>query len=114
MPAALASCLRFLPLLALARSGHARGQRWPGQDDIHFDFYNSNNRYKEIVADHVELQCCRRIVTGLRSNFGTTAAYCSSFCDEIILYDRDFRTFNTNQVLVLKEFPDEADRLGGV
>jgi hypothetical protein len=84
------------------------------QDDIHFDFYNSNNRYKEIVADHVELQCCRRIVTGLRSNFGTTAAYCSPICDEIILYDREFRTFNTNQVLVLKEFPDEADCLGGV
>jgi hypothetical protein len=45
------------------------------KDDIHFDFYNSRNRYKEIVDDHLDLQSCRRIITGLRSNFGTTAAY---------------------------------------
>jgi len=78
--------------------------------DIHFDFYNSTGKYKEIVADHLELQCCRRIITGLRSNFGTTAAYCSQVCKEIILYDRGFKAFDTRAQLVLKEFPDEADR----
>ena len=79
--------------------------------DIHFDFYNSTGKYKEIVADHLELQRCRRIITGLRSNFGTTAAYCSPFCEELVLYDREFKTFNTSTQLVLKEFPDEANRL---
>lgn len=78
--------------------------------DIHFDFYNSTGKYKEIVADHLELQCCRRIITGLRSNFGTTAAYCSAYCEELILYDRGFKAFDTRTQLVLKEFPDEADR----
>jgi len=77
--------------------------------DIHFDFYNSTGKYKEIVADHLELQCCRRIITGLRSNFGTTAAYCSAFCEEIVLYDRDFASFHTGSQLILKEFPDEAN-----
>ena len=77
--------------------------------DVHFDFYNSNGRYKEIVADHVELQSCKRIITGLRSNFGATAAYCSNVCDEMILYDREFKTFDPRTTLVLKEFPDEAD-----
>jgi len=82
--------------------------------DIHFDFHNSTGKYKEIVADHLELQRCRRILTGLRSNFGTTAAYCSAHCEEIILYDRDFVAFKTRSQLVLKEFSDEADRLSRV
>jgi hypothetical protein len=73
------------------------------KDDIHFDFYNSENRYQEIVNDHNELQKCKRIITGLRSNFGTTAAYCSSICEELILYDHDFKSYNTSEKLVLKE-----------
>ena len=77
-------------------------------EDIHFDFYNSNNRYKEIVDDHLELQKCKRIITGLRSNFGTTAAYCSSVCDELIIYnfiesDASFAEYNAREKLVLKE-----------
>jgi len=79
------------------------------KDDIHFDFYNSRNRYKEIVDDHLELQSCRRIITGLRSNFGTTAAYCSPVCEELILYNSwetpVFTEYDTAQKLVLKEYP---------
>ena len=76
------------------------------KEDIHFDFYNSNNRYKEIVDDHNELQMCRRIITGLRSNFGTSAAYCSSVCDELIIYDVNnlsFTEYNPREKVVLKE-----------
>jgi len=76
------------------------------KEDIHFDFYNSNNRYKEIVDDHNELQMCRRIITGLRSNFGTSAAYCSPVCDELIIYDVNnlsFTEYNPREKVVLKE-----------
>ena len=78
------------------------------KQDIHFDFYNSNNRYKEIVDDHNELQMCKRVIAGLRSNFGTSAAYCSSVCDELIIYDLNnseisFTEYNTHEQLVLKE-----------
>jgi hypothetical protein len=77
------------------------------KEDIHFDFYNSNNRYKEIVDDHNELQMCRRIITGLRSNYGTTAAYCSPVCDELIIYDLNnseiFTEYNPREKVVLKE-----------
>ena len=79
-------------------------------EDIHFDFYNSQNKYIGIVADHMSLQNCKRIITGLRSNFGTTAAYCSPICEEMILYslgkasNAEFRTVNCKEQLVLKEY----------
>ena len=77
------------------------------KDDIHFDFHNSHNRYKEIVDDHLELQSCQRIITGLRSNFGTTAAYSSPICQEMIVYSPDllsFKEYDTGRQLILKEY----------
>lgn len=79
--------------------------------DIHFDFHNSNNRYREILADHGMLQQCKKVITGLRSNFGTTAAYCSPVCEEIVFYQSDwkptcmidFKSFDPRRTLVLKE-----------
>ena len=79
-------------------------------DDIHFDFYNSNNRYKEILEDHCSLMNCKTVITGLRSNFGTTAAYCSSICSEIVFYTSDwketiqYKSYNSKDILILKEY----------
>jgi hypothetical protein len=79
-------------------------------DDIHFDFYNSNNRYKEILDDHCSLMNCKTIITGLRSNFGTTAAYCSPVCTELVVYTSDwkqtieYRSYDSKTVLILKEY----------
>jgi hypothetical protein len=77
------------------------------QDDIHYDFYNSDNRRDEIVYEHEMLQQCQHIITGLRSNFGITAAYCSPVCQRVTLYPR-FKTFDTNVDFVSKEFPHKA------
>jgi hypothetical protein len=76
------------------------------KDDIHFDFWNANNRYAEVLVDHLMLMQCREVITGLRSNYGTTAAYCSPICVKVHLYDTDFncRTFDSMRVLVLKEY----------
>ena len=81
-------------------------------EDIHFDFYNSNNKYIGIVKEHMMLQNCRMIITGLRSNFGTTAAYCSKVCEEMVLYSSvwteplkvDFKAIDCKEKLVLKEY----------
>jgi len=75
-------------------------------EDIHFDFYNSNNKYFGIVKEHAMLQKCKMIMTGLRSNFGTTAAYCSPLCEEMVLYSpgKDFKTVDCREKLVLKEY----------
>jgi hypothetical protein len=84
----------------------------PRTDNIHFDFHNSRDRAKEIVEDHLRLQGCKRIITGLRSNFGTSAAYCSPVCEEMILYSSDwpsdacvqYTEYNTRTTLILKEY----------
>jgi len=81
-------------------------------DDIHFDSHNSNNRYKEILEDHCSLMNCKRVITGLRSNFGTTATYCSPICSEIVFYSStwedpctiEFKAFNPKTTLVLKTY----------
>jgi hypothetical protein len=79
-------------------------------DDIHFDFYNSNNRYKEILEDHCSLMNCKTVITGFRSNFGSTAAYCSPICKEIVYYDSNwkesivFKEYDSTKLLVLKEY----------
>jgi hypothetical protein len=77
------------------------------RDDIHYDFYNSDNRRDEIVYEHTMLQQCERIITGLRSNFGITAAYCSPICQQVILYP-SFKTFDTTTEFVSKEFSHKA------
>lgn len=85
---------------------------WNRAEDIHFDFYNSANKYVDILRDHVCLQSCKGILTSLRSNFGTTAAYCSPTCKELTLFtsswasplEVEFRSFPTTQ-LILKEYP---------
>jgi len=85
---------------------------WNRDEDIHFDFYNSRNKYAEIMRDHICLQSCKKILTGLRSNFGTTAAYSSQICNELILYESDWKEpleiklkeFDSSSVLVMKEY----------
>ena len=85
---------------------------WNREEDIHFDFYNSQNKYAEIMRDHISLQSCRRILTGLRSNFGTTAAYSSQVCQELILYESEwkeplqirFKEFDVKTMLITKEY----------
>lgn len=81
---------------------------WDRTDDIHFDYVNSRNRYAEIVRDHMSLQRCRHIITSLRSNFGTSAAYCSPICTEMILYslepDIQFFTVYPQHTYAIKEY----------
>jgi hypothetical protein len=81
---------------------------WDRSDDIHFDFGNSYNRYAEIVRDHMSLLSCRRIITSLRSNFGTSAAYCSPLCTEMMLYsvkeEIGFHTVDPRQMYAIKEY----------
>ena len=90
---------------------------WERSQDIHFDSYNSQNKYMEIVRDHICLQHCKRILTSIRSNFGTTAAYCSPFCKELIFFSstwdeplnityKNFNidTYSDTSTLVLKEY----------
>jgi hypothetical protein len=82
------------------------------KDDIHFDFWNSNNRYAEVLVDHLMLMQCKEVITGLRSNFGTSGAYCSTLCKTIHFYTSDwsepckvnFLSFPTESSLVLKEY----------
>jgi hypothetical protein len=82
------------------------------KDDIHFDFWNSNNRYAEVLVDHLMLMQCKEVITGLRSNFGTSGAYCSTLCKTIHFYTSDwsepckvnFLSFPTDSSLVLKEY----------
>jgi hypothetical protein len=52
------------------------------------------------------LMQCKELITGLRSNYGTTASYCSPNCTKIHFYDADFncRTFDSTKELVLKEY----------
>jgi hypothetical protein len=81
-------------------------------DDIHFDSRNSNNRYKEILEDHYSLMNCKTIITGLHSNFGTTATYCSPICSEIVFYSSTwenpctikYKAFNPKTTFVLKSY----------
>lgn len=80
----------------------------PRKDDIHYDFYNADSRRDEIVLEHQQLQQCDHIITGLRSNFGITAAYCSRVCQRITLYPT-FTTFDTSVDFVSKEFPYKAN-----
>jgi len=83
-------------------------------DDIHFDWYNSTNRYREVLEDHCILMNCKSIVTGLRSNFGTTAAYSSPYCHEIAFYSSswkdtcavEYKIYDPTSVLILKEHKD--------
>lgn len=85
------------------------------KDDIHFDFWNSKNRYAEVLVDHILLMRCKQVIACLRSNFGTTGAYCSSFCSTIHFYSSDWSepvciqmaTFDTSSTLVLKEYKDK-------
>jgi hypothetical protein len=83
-------------------------------DDIHFDWYNSTNRYREVLEDHYTLMNCKTIITGLRSNFGTCAAYSSPSCSEIVFYlstwkegcTVEYKAFDSKNVLILKEYKD--------
>jgi len=80
-------------------------------DDIHFDWYNSNNRYREVLEDHAVLMNCKSVVTGLRSNFGTTALYSSPYCHEVAFYTSswkdacsvEYKVYDPRSVLILKE-----------
>lgn len=75
--------------------------------DIHYDFHNSDHKRSEIISEHQQLQHCEWILTSLRSNFGTTAAYCSPVCKRITFYPH-FKTFDTQRDFVSKEFPNKA------
>jgi len=81
-------------------------------DDIHFDYHNSNNRYREVLEDHYSLMNCKTVITGLRSNFGTTAAYCSPDCSELVIYTSEwkgkitYKLYNPKSTLVLKEYKE--------
>ena len=60
---------------------------------------------------------CKKIITGLRSNFGTTAVYSSSYCDEIIFYlpkcDSstliEYKSYDTKNTVILKEYQNHLN-----
>jgi hypothetical protein len=76
-------------------------------DDIHYDFHTSTNRKDEIILEHQRLQQCEKIITGLRSNFGITAAYCSRVCKEVIVYP-EFESVDTSTTFISKEFSNKT------
>lgn len=79
-------------------------------DDIHFASDSAAHRLNEIVHDHMCLQNCDLILTSLRSNFGTTAAYCSSRCKELVLYSPSwqFESYACNDKLLLKKYKNNV------
>lgn len=87
---------------------------FPRSDDIHSDFHNSSGRAEEIVQEHVHLSTCPWIITSLRSNFGSTAAYAGK-CKHLVYFSAtwnnllvSFRHINTQTTLCIKEHDNSS------
>lgn len=83
---------------------------FPRTDDIHSDFHNSSGRAEEIVKEHVHLSTCPWIITSLRTNFGSTAAYAAK-CKHLVYFSAtdwnapvSFCHINTQTTLCIKEY----------